>query len=414
MTGLMNYFKWPLTGLAILFFLTVEAQDDGFIYGRVTTEDGEVYEGPLRWGKEEVYWTDMFNASKKENKNLDYLTSRELDRLEDRYDNNDNLVSRFINITWDDDDNRFVHEFSTEFGNLAALRIRSGDRVEVKLKNGDYIEVDGSGYNDIGAKITVLDRELGSVRLSWSSLDEIEFLPTPSTLDEKFGEPLYGTVICDLGEFTGFIQWDHDERVGTDVLDGEEDGNDYEIAFDKIESIERDGYSSSIVRLKSGRTLDLRGTNDVDDDNKGIIVTVKGLGRVDIEWDDFDRVTFRDAPNSGPSYSSFASPKKIRGVAEVDNGDSHSGEIIFDLDEEYTFELLNGEKDDTKFIIPFSNISEIRPIRSDESEITLKSGDRITLEDSQDVSDRNLGVLIKTNTDRVYVPWDRIRKITLD
>ncbi|WP_420575587.1 hypothetical protein [Ekhidna sp.] len=414
MTGLMNYFKFPITGLAILFFLTAEAQDDGFIYGRVTTEDGEVYEGSLRWGKEEVYWTDMFNASKKENKNLDYLTSRELDRLEDRYDNNDNLVSRFINITWDDDDNRFVHEFSTEFGNLAALRIRSGDRVEVKLKNGDYIEVDGSGYNDIGAKITVLDRELGSVRLSWSSLEEIEFLPTPSSLNEKFGEPLYGTIICDLGEFTGFIQWDHDERVGTDVLDGEEDGNDYEIAFDKIESIERDGYSSSIVRLKSGRTLDLRGTNDVDDDNKGIIVTVKGLGRVDIEWDDFDRVTFRDAPNSGPSYNSFASPKKIRGAVEVDNGDRHSGEIIFDLDEEYTFELLNGEKDDTKFIIPFSNISEIKPIRSDESEITLKSDDRITLENGQDVSEKNLGVLIKTNSERVYVPWDRVKKISLD
>lgn len=414
MTGLTNYLKPMIAAFTLMIFMTASAQDEGFIYGKVTTEDGEVYEGPLRWGKEEVYWTDMFNASKRENKNLDYLSSRELDRLEDRYNNNSDLISRFINISWDDDDNRFVHEFSTEFGNIAALRMRSGSRVEVKLKNGDYVEVDGSGYNDIGAKITVLDRELGSIRLSWSNLDEIEFLPTPSSLNEKFGEPLYGTVICDLGEFTGFIQWDHDERVGTDVLDGEEDGDDYEIAFDKIESIERDGYSSSIVRLKSGRELDLRGTNDVDDDNKGIIVTVKGLGRVDIEWEDFDKVTFTQAPNSGPSYSSFATPKKISGTVLVDNGDRHSGEIIYDLDEEYTFELLNGERDDTKFIIPFSNIRAIEPIRSDEARITLISDDELTLEDGQDVSDRNLGVLIKTNSDRVYVPWDRIKKITLD
>ena len=414
MTGLTNYLKPMIAAFTLMIFVTASAQDEGFIYGKVTTEDGEVYEGPLRWGKEEVYWTDMFNASKRENKNLDYLSSRELDRLEDRYNNNSDLISRFINISWDDDDNRFVHEFSTEFGNISALRIRSGSRVEVKLKNGDYVEVDGSGYNDIGAKITVLDRELGSIRLSWSNLDEIEFLPTPSSLNEKFGEPLYGTVICDLGEFTGFIQWDHDERVGTDVLDGEEDGDDYEITFDKIESIERDGYSSSIVRLKSGRELDLRGTNDVDDDNKGIIVTVKGLGRVDIEWEDFDKVTFTQAPNSGPSYSSFATPKKISGTVLVDNGDRHSGEIIYDLDEEYTFELLNGEKDDTKFIIPFSNIKAIEPLRSDEARITLISDDELTLEDGQDVSDRNLGVLIKTNSDRVYVPWDRIKKITLD
>ncbi|WP_370090465.1 hypothetical protein [Ekhidna sp.] len=407
--------KLILSVFTTLLFLTSSAQDEGFIYGKVTTEDGDVYEGPIRWGKEEVYWTDMFNASKRENKNLDYLTSRELDALEDRYDDNNNLISRFVNISWDDDnDGRFVHEFSTEFGNLKSLRMRSGSRVEVELKNGDYIEVNGSGYNDIGTKINVIDRELGKIQLSWNNLDKIEFLPTPSRLDEKFGEPLYGTVICDLGEFTGFVQWDHDERVGTDVLDGEEDGNDYEIDFDKIRSIKRDGYSSSIVTLKSGRELDLRGTNDVDDDNKGIIVTVKGLGRVDIPWDEFDKVTFKDAPNSGPTYSSFGSPKKISGTVEVDNGDRHNGEIIFDLDEEYTFELLNGEDDDVKFIIPFYNISAIAPRSSDTSIITLKDGSKLTLEDGQDVSDKNLGVLIRTKSDRVYVPWDRIEKINLD
>lgn len=413
MTRLLNYLKLSGTVLASMLFLVAEAQDQGFIYGRVTTEDGDTYEGPLRWGKEEVYWTDMFNASKKENKNLDYLTNRELNELEDRYDRNNNLISRFVNISWDDDNNgRFLHEFSTEFGNLKSLRMRSNDRVEVELRNGDYLRVDGSGYNDVGAKITILDQELGNVRLSWNNIEQVEFLPTPSRLDEKFGEPLYGTVVCDLGEFTGFVQWDHDERVGTDVLDGEEDGDDYEIAFDKIESIERDGFSSSLVRLKSGRTLDLRGTNDVDDDNKGIIVTVKGLGRVDIDWDEFDKVTFTEAPNSGPSFDSFASAKKIKGTVEVDNGDSHKGEIIFDLDEEYTFELLNGEDDDVKFIIPFYNIKEITPRGSYSANVILKDGSKLNLEDSQDVTDKNLGMLIKTNGDRVYVPWDRVDKIT--
>ncbi|MEO9485367.1 MAG: hypothetical protein ABJG47_18050 [Ekhidna sp.] len=416
MTRFANYLKLPGAVLASLLFITAEAQDEGFIYGRVTTEDGDTYEGPLRWGKEEVYWTDMFNASKRENKNLDYLSNRELDDLEDRYDNrNDNIVSRFVNISWDEDNNgRFVHEFSTEFGNLKSLKMRSSDRVEVELKNGDFLRVDGSGYNDVGAKITVLDQELGNVRISWINIDKVEFLSTPSDLDEKFGNPLYGTVICDLGEFTGYIQWDHDERVGTDVLDGDEDGDDYEIAFDKIASIERDGFSSSLVKLKSGRTLDLRGSNDVNDDNKGIIVTVKGLGRVDIDWDEFDKVTFKKAPNSGPSYNSFASPSKITGTVEVDNGDTHTGEIIFDLDEEYTFELLNGEDDDVKFIIPFRNIEEITPRGSYAANVTLKDGSKLSLEDGQDVSEKNLGMLIKTSGDRVYVPWDRVEKIKLD
>ncbi len=401
--------------LLCAFVLQVSAQDEGFIYGRITTEDGDVYEGPIRWGKEEVYWTDMFNASKKENKNLDYLSNRELDELEDRYyDRNNNLVSRFISIEWNDNDRQFVHEFSTEFGNIKALRLRSSNRVEVTLKNGEEIDVDGSGYNDIGAKLRVIDRELGTIRISWSNIDMVEFLPTPSNLEERFGKPLYGTVVCDLGEFTGYIQWDHDERVGTDILDGEEDGDDYEIAFSKIASIEKDGFSSSIVTLKSGRELDLRGTNDVDDDNKGIIVTVKGLGRVDIDWDEFEEVTFKEAPGSGPSYSSFSTPKKITGTVEVDNGDEHRGEIIFDLDEEYTFELLNGENDDVKFIIPFRNITEITPRGSYSAHVMIKGGDKLTLEDGQDVSDKNLGVLIKTNGDRIYVPWDRIETISLN
>ena len=415
MTHSMTKIKSLVFILLCVFVIQVSAQDEGFIYGRVTTEDGDVYEGPIRWGKEEVYWTDMFNASKKENKNLDYLSNRELDDLEDRYyDRNNNLVSRFINIEWNDNDNRFVHEFSTEFGNIKALRIRSNSRVEVTLKNGDEIDVDGSGYNDIGAKLRVIDKELGTIRISWSNLEKVEFLPTPSRLDENFGAPLYGTVICDLGEFTGYVQWDHDERVGTDVLDGEEDGDDYEIAFSKIASIEKDGFSSSIVTLKSGRELDLRGTNDVDDDNKGIIVTVKGLGRVDIDWDEFEKVNFQEAPGSGPSYSDFSSPKKITGTVEVDNGDMHRGEIIFDLDEEYTFELLNGENDDVKFIIPFRNISEITPRGSYSAHVMIKGGDKLKLEDGQDVSDKNLGVLIKTNGDRIYVPWDRIETISLN
>ncbi|MEO1253572.1 MAG: hypothetical protein AAFY41_01620, partial [Bacteroidota bacterium] len=400
--------------LLVSLFTLVSAQDEGFIYGRITTEDGDVFEGPIRWGKEEVYWTDMFNASKRENKNLDYLSNRELNELEDRYDDrNENIVSRFISIEWNDNDNRFVHEFSTEFGNIKALKVRSSSRVDVRLKNGEVIEVGGSGYNDIGAKLRIIDRELGKVSISWSNLELVEFMPTPSRLDEKFGDPLYGTVICDLGEFTGFIQWDHDERVGTDVLDGEEDGDDYEIEFSKIASIEKDGFSSSLVTLKSGRELDLRGTNDVDDDNKGIIVTVKGLGRVDIDWDEFDKVVFKETSNSGLAYSDFSTPRKIRGSVRVDNGDEHSGEIIFDLDEEYTFELLNGENDDVKFIIPFRNVSEITPRGSYSARVTIKGDDQLTLEDGQDVSDKNLGLIIKTTEDNIYVPWDRIETILL-
>ncbi len=415
MTNYLKALKPFLATIALFLTFIITAQDSGFIYGKVTTEDGDTYEGPIRWGKEEVYWTDMFNVSKRENKNLDYLTDRELEDLEDRQDGwSSNGKIKLFNVSWDFDDYEFVHEFSCEFGNISSINVQSSSRIELKLRNGDYLDLKGDGYNDVGARLRVNDEELGTVQISWSDIDKIEFMPTPNRLNNKFGTPLYGKVESDLGTFTGFVQWDHDERVGTDILDGEDRDNDYEIEFDKIVSIERDGYSSSIVKLKSGRTLDLRGTNDVDEDNKGIIVTIPGFGRVDLNWEDFDKVTFMDAPNSGPDYDSFSKVEKIKGTVTVDNGDNHTGEIIFDLDEEYTFEVLNGEDDDTKYIVPFKNISSITPRGSYRSSVTLKNGKTVVFEESQDVSEDNQGILIKTNSGRIYVPWDRVEKIDLD
>ena len=400
---------------ALLFTLLFQAngQDQGFIYGTVYTEDGDRYTGPIRWGKEEVYWSDMFNASKRDNKNLDYLSDRELDRLrEDRSDNN--IVTRFVSISWDDDNYDFVHEFATAFGNIKSMEVRGSEKVILELKNGDELTLGGSGYNDIGSKINVIDDEIGLITISWRDIERVEFMATPARLEETFGEPLYGTVTCDIGEFTGYVQWDHDERLGSDKLDGDARDGDVSIRFSKIQAIERDGYSRSLVTLKSGREMELRGSNDVNDDNRGIIVNVDGFGRVDIEWDEFDRVEFKETPSSGQDYNSFTAPKPIRGVVYVDNGDELEGEIIYDLDEEYTIEVLNGDDDETKFIIPFQYIKEIRPRAGDRSEITLKDGDKLVLEDAQDVGEDHQGVLIKQNKDRIYVPWDRIDRISLD
>ncbi len=42
-----------------------EDSDQGFLYGRVTTDDGAVYEGRLRFGgDEEAFWGDYFNGFK--------------------------------------------------------------------------------------------------------------------------------------------------------------------------------------------------------------------------------------------------------------------------------------------------------------------------------------------------------------
>lgn len=394
--------------LAGLHFAQAQ-NDEGFIYGRVTTIDDDVYEGPLRWGKEEVYWTDIFNAGKEDNENIEYLSRREYDDLERR---RKSYVGRVVHWSWDWDwDRDFSHQFGCQFGELRRMVVTGRNRINVELQNGVMMELTGEGYNDVGTKIRVIDQEMGEVELRWSRVDQVEFLSTPKKIKRKFGEPLYGTVETRDDKFTGYIQWDHDERVGTDELDGDTRDGDLSIEFGRIESIERDGGGSTVV-LKSGRELYLDGSNDVGSGHRGVIVTTD-FGRVDIKWREFEKVTFTKAPGSGESYGSFKNQQELMGTVVDEDGKSYKGKIVYDLDEAYDFEILHGEdRNEIEYLIPFDKIASITPRGYNESEVSLKNGNKLRLEESQDVSEDNTGVLIfEDKNDPTYVRWGDIQEI---
>ena len=397
------------------------AQDQGFLYGRVTTIDGNSYEGPLRWGKEEVYWTDMFNASKDENENIDYLSREEMRKLERYYyENRDrDWGSRFGRWfgegwgygNWDRD---YVHQFSCQFGEIKSMRLSGRSWVDIELRDGHKLEVKGDGYNDIGTDVKVLDLEMGEMQLKWSRIDKIEFMDTPNKLERKFGEPLYGTVETYGGSFTGYIQWDHDERVGTDKLDGDTYDGDVSIEFGKIASIERTGSRSRVI-LGSGRDMELRGSNDVNPENRGVIVTNDKYGRVDIPWKEFKKVTFRQGGTKMKSYKDFKAQKELTGVVKTRDGNTYPGRIIYDLDEGYDYEVLQGKDDDIEYIIPFRNVKRISPKNYDYSNVELRSGDLLTLGEGQDVSDRNTGILVFQNDQKPkYLLWEEIDEVTFN
>ena len=166
--------------------------------------------------------------------------------------------------------------------------------------------------------------------------------------------------------------------------------------------------------LKSGRDMYLRGSNDVNSENRGIIVTTE-FGRVDIPWREFKKVTFSDAPANLPSYSSFANMKKLSGTLKTTDGKTLSGELIYDLDEEYGFEMLQGEDDNVKYIIPMENIRSIVPKNYEYSTVTMKNGTTVTIGEARDVSEDNDGVLVFTGSgDPTYVLWEDIEEITIN
>lgn len=412
-TKVMNSkFKLITLSLLALLISTSASAQQGFIYGKLTTIDGDVYTGQIRWGKEEAYWTDLFNGTKDGNDNYRYLSREDKDALRDKIRDKNRWGNMWTNWGSSRYEYETTHEFQARFGDISKIEITRRSEIRMTLRNGDEIYV-GDGSNDFGTEVRIMDEELGETSFRWSRIESVEFMNTPANLKAKMGEPLYGTVQYYGGELTGVIQWDHDERLSTDVLDGDSRDGDIKIEFGNLASIEKDG-SGSTVETKSGRKMYLRGSNDVNSSNRGIIVTTD-FGRVDIPWREFRKVTFSDAPSNIKKYSDFAGMKKLSGTVTTTKGETLSGEIIYDLDEALNFEMLQGKDDGVEYIIPFESVKSIAPKNWDYSTVVLKNGTELTLGDSRDVSEDNDGVLVFSGSgDPKFILWEDIKIITFN
>ena len=273
-----------IVGLVILVS-TAEAQEKNvFIYGEVETVDGDKYEGYLRWGTDEVYWVELLNAQKTSNDFLKFLSKNEIEELAEQSSGNSWLgIDLGVLSIWEDKLSRTNHRFDTRFGDIKSIEPTGRSKARITIKNGVILEVSGEGYSDIGGSVRVMDNELGEVNLKWDRIEKVTFMSARNNeLTKPFGSPIYGRVNAGRkGTFTGLIHWDEDERFLEEVLDGKDRGDDREIPFKSIKSIEKE-RNGVLVTLKSGREFSLTGSNDVNNGNRGVIVFDPEVGRIDI------------------------------------------------------------------------------------------------------------------------------------
>lgn len=378
--------------------------NEGFLYGTVETDNGNTYRGFLRWGTEEAFWDDHFNSTKDE---LEYA-----DRL-DREERQRHEINIFgVTIGWHSSSGS-GRSLIVRYGDLREIEPAGGDRARVTLKNGTVLHLDG-GSNDLGATITVQDESLGEVKLKWRNIDRIAFSAAPADVEPPAAR-LYGTLKTFDQTYTGFIQWDLQECLSTDELDGDTDDGEVSIEMGKIAAIEKRSRRNAYVELWDGRRLLLGGTNDVNSSNDGIFIEDERFGRVEVGWGDFERLEFERIESSGRGYDDYAPARTLRGTVIDTSGRRHVGKIVFDLDESETWEVLDGDLGDVDYHIPFEMIAAIEPRSSDSSYVVLRNGVEIELEDSQDVSDRNDGVVIVPIEGReTYVAWRKVERIELD
>lgn len=391
-------------GVAIaILTLTVETMaqsNEGYLYAKVHTSR-TVYTGPIRWGAEEVLWSDVFNAAKSD------------DHFETMVDKDDQSLLDYdwnFRSIWSDNP---AHQFNIQFGNIKTLTPLSKGRARITLKNDAEIVLRGEGYNDLESRIQIIDEELGVVGIDWEKIEKIEFLPTPKKLNLIFGKPLFGTVETARREkFTGYIVWDNDERVGNDKLDGDSEDGKMSLKFDDVASIQRSGGGCD-VKLKSGREFYMDGSNDVDEGNRGVLVINPEIGIIKVSWKAFRNVTFTEPGFAIQSFDAFDKPAMLKGTVSRLDGNDLSGQIVFDLDETINFELIEGIENDIEYQVPLKNIRRITPKNSDFSSVELVSGKTLLLGDMRDVSSDNGGILVFEKGDKKpqYIRWRQVNEV---
>jgi len=411
-TGLLT----AATAFLLVGLASIAAADDtGRIYGTIYTIDGDSFTGLIRWDKNEAHWVDILNGTKE-------LRSSYRDRSSERrrYGERRKSIRIFgVKIGESDRDWNWTGSATSgmRFGHMKVMEIIDDDRVLITLKSGEEVELT-DGSTDIGSgirEILIEDPDEGEIEFSWDDIERIEFESTRSGIRSTLGDRLYGTLTTRRGdEYTGFVCWDVDELFTNDILDGDEKRRKRKIEFGKIKSISRYSSSGAQLVMKDGDEMVLRGSNDVDNDNRGIIISDPGFGQVRVNWDEFEKIEFTEVP-SFVTYDQFDGGRKLRGTVYTEDGDSYSGNIIWDSDEEYTWEIIDGENRDLEFDIEFGLVKKIEKNSYRSAEITVWDGRTFRLRGSNDVDEDNKGIIITlADGDEVFVDWDEFERLELE
>jgi hypothetical protein len=413
-----------LQGAASIALASVLAAQSGpapdRIYGRVLTAGGERLEGYLRWDRNETQWTDFLDGEKE----IAWAWLREAERLDDEYRRRRarerSITLLGVRISWDEDDDLPppTSSAAVRFGHLRSLVVLGERSARVVLKSGEEVVLHAAG-SDLGGSfrgLVVEDRTRGEVELRWSDLDRIDFLAAPPDAPPAIARRLHGTLFTRAGrEFTGFVAWDLDEAVTSDVLDGEEEGREHRIPFGEIAAVERLDARSARVVLTTGETRILRGTNDVNERNRGIEVSTASFGRVIVPWQELASLRLH-AAEGARGYDAFDGGRPLRGTVETVDGTRLVGRIRWDNDEESSWEVTDGRADGIDYDIELGHVARIERVGLEAARVTLRDGGEFLLEGSSDVDASNRGLFVTPaeGGETVLVRWRSVARVTFE
>jgi hypothetical protein len=255
------------------------------------------------------------------------------------------------------------------------------------------------------------------------------------------GGEIHGTIETVDGErLTGPLRWGGDEAFWEETLDasktervpadaGEEKGFElsffgwkvvdsgshgrvvrmFAVPFGHLARIERLPDGSALITLKNGESLELgsEATSDLGRRLDDIVITAKGAP-VEIPWARITSVRFSDGKGAG------LEARRLYGTAELADGTTLTGFIVWDADERMTDEKLDGNDISNEHHIPFAEIASIERLTRG-SRVVLRDGKELELTGTNDVDSGHRGVAVTVaGVGTAEVRWDHVTKVTFE
>lgn len=383
---------------------------DHFIHGTVTLAGGETVTGLIRQEDDDACWDHLFEARRLENPWADLV---DMDALAKErraaYFESHGLLDRLAYVLEGDDrQDAGGRQFICRYRDLVSLEVdRDEEYVTATMSDGSTHRL-REGSRDLGGDLVLGGPDGRNV--DWDDVLRVDFAATGAQ-QIPAADRIWGELSTADGDFAGWVRWDRSEFLTTDVLDGDEEGTDHEIPMGDIRSIERVNSRSCRVTLNDGRVLVLSGTNDVNEDNRGIVVETAGYGRAVADWKTFRRLDFRKPPPpQGPVAPNAGG--ELRGEVVTVDGGHHTGRLVLDLDEGWTWEILDGHHGGMEYEIPFGTITAMEKDDAGVCTVSTADGSQLTMSTGQDTGPENRGVLVMDSRGQVtQVAWSQVRSV---